>query len=150
MDLKTVVRQVLTETGLSDPHEVAAEVARRLRGPDVRAALAEALVVYVRVQFSRDRRLPQLGVSASQVVSSKVTACRDEWARRLQTPVGVGGVWKHLAECTADDLRVVAASLRRHAVQAAVKAEWYEALAASLPAGAVVGDLTADPVGVAA
>jgi len=150
VNLKSLVRQVLTETGMSDPHEVAAEVSRRVRGAAaLREALAEALVVYVRTSFTRDLMRPS-GEAAAQVPSAKVAACRSEWQRRLLTPLGVDGVFKRFGDCTADDLRAVAASLRLHADQTAAKADYYEALASALPAGAVVADLDADPLAVAA
>jgi hypothetical protein len=105
--------------------------------------------VYVRTQFTRDRMIPQ-SHDVSPVPSSKVAAVRSAWARRLETPVFVGSAWKRLGECTAEDLRVVASALRSQAEQAVVKADYYEALASSLPAGAVVSDLASDPLAVAA
>ena len=147
MNLRSLVHQVLTETSLSDPREVAVEVASRLRGPSLRAALLEALAVYVRVTFGRDRMLSQDSPAGA---SSKVAAVASDWARQVLTPVAVDGVWKRLGECTADDLRAIAASLRSMADQTLSKAEWYEDLASALPAGAVVADLDADPLAVAA
>jgi hypothetical protein len=150
MSLNDLVRKVLVETALSDPHEVAVEVTRRLRGAvALREALAEALVVYVRTSFTRDLMRPS-AVAVDAVSSAKVAACRSQWQRRLATPVVVDGGWKRLGACTADDLRAVAASLRVHADQTAAKADYYEALASVLPVGAVVADLDADPMAVAA
>lgn len=149
-DLKDLVRQVLADTSLSDPRDVAAEVVHRLRGAAaMRGALSEALVVYVRTSFTRDRMLPQ-SKTTTPAPSSKVAAVRSDWQHRLLTPVAVEGVWKRLGECTADDLRSVAAALREHAAQTSAKADYYDALADVLPAGAVVSDLATDPLGVAA
>lgn len=150
-NLSGLIRQVLADTDLSDPREVAAEVSRRLRGAAaLRDALMEALPVYVRTQFTRDRLLPRDLDTAPVIVSSKVAAVRSDWQRRLETPVVVDGVWKRLGECTSADLLAVASALRVQAAQSVAKAEYYETLAAKVPAGGVVSDLAADPLGVAA
>lgn len=145
-DLDRLIHDVLADTTATTPHDIAVEVLKRI--PDAAAALAEALPVYVQVCLSRARMLTPSsdGATTSFRGVSRASRIRDDWDRRLQTPLWVGDEWKRLADCTADDLRTVAAELRDKAEKVLAKADWYEHLAALLPAGATVGSLSAAAV----
>lgn len=142
------LRQVLETTSLSDPRAIAAEMLDRIPRAARGAVLAQVLPLWVQGQVSRRRLLSP--VAAAPVPSPKVAAVRDDWAVRLNTPLCVDGLWKRLADCTANDLRTVAASLRALAAKTAAKADYYVELADLVPAGGTVGMLTADPWGAAA
>lgn len=154
-----LIRAVLDETAATTPAEIAREVLARVSDPQ--AALAECLPTFVQVSLSRSRMLSPLDepqtadrgqVSAdaqtapAPVGYSRATRIRLSWEDRLNTPLRVGEAWKRLADCTADDLRTVAESLRGRAAKSLAKADWYDDLAAKLPKGATVAVLTAEQV----
>lgn len=149
-----LIREVLEETTLTEPHAVADEVIRRLPLNARAAALAEVLPTFVRTAFSRARMVtpePLEGAGAPTPLkrkpqsSSKVAACRDDWAAKKQTPVLVGATWKRLGECTNVDLLLLADSIRARAAKMAAKADWYEMLAGSLAPGETVDGLDEMP-----
>lgn len=157
------IRYALENTTLTDPRDVAGEVLHLLdrahdqgEGPAAyRDALAEVLPTYVSVEFSRTRMLNPVAVVVDDVTpvrepagSAKVAACRNDWNARKNTPVWLPDGWKRLADCTADDLLTLAATLRDRAEKVAAKAAWYEALADALPEGATVAALDTDPTAV--
>lgn len=146
--LTEYLRQVLATTKLSDPRSIAAEMLNRIPEESRADALAEVLAPWVQTAMSRRRMLNPVPISGSG--SAKVDAVRSDWQARLNTPLNVGGEWKRLADCTADDLHQVAADLRVMADRLTSKADYYDDLAQHIPAGRTVGSLTADPVGVAA
>lgn len=157
--LAALIAEVLDETSATDPTAITAELLKRIDDP--LAALAEALPVFVRTQLSRSRMLSPLDdpqtadrghgdtdahCPAAPVGYSRATRIRDSWAARLNTPLRVGDEWKRLADCTAADLRTVAADLRERAAKSLAKADWYDDLAAMLPKGATVASLAAEQV----
>lgn len=159
MSIADLIRAVLDETCATTPTEIACEVLARVTDP--RAALAECLPTFVQVSLSRSRMLSPLDdpqtadrghfegethALPAPVGYSRATRIRLSWEDRLNTPLRVGEVWKRLADCTADDLRVVAESLRGRAAKSLAKADWYDGLAAKLAKGATVADLTAEQV----
>ncbi|MGN8689856.1 hypothetical protein ACTND8_08130 [Atopobiaceae bacterium HCP3S3_F7] len=157
------IRRLLDNTELSNPHDVAGALLNELdntlpiaaRADLYRATLAEVLPTYVGVEFSRTRMLNPVAVVVDDVTpvrepagSAKVAACRNDWNARKNTPVWLPNGWKRLADCTADDLLALAATLRDRAEKVAAKAAWYEALADALPEGATVAALDTDPTAV--
>jgi len=152
------IRLVLADTDLADPVEIAEEIFGRLSPTERMQALREVLPSFVRQSLAFDRRLTPAVTPARELVgagqtvggSARVRRIRDDWQTRLQTPLCVDGVWMRLAECTADDLRTVAADLRVRAGKIESKAAWYEQLAGLLPPGGTVGSLSHDPTAEAA
>lgn len=146
-NLRRLVHHVAETTTLSDPRDIAAKVAEMVPREHRAAALSEALPVYVLRALSQERMLSP--IKSAETGSAKVAAVRDDWARRLAVPLSVAGIWKRFGECTVEDLRIVAADLRAVATKAAAKADYYDAVADALPAGARVDSLQTDPTAVA-
>ena len=147
VSLRALIDEALNSTDLTTPADIADEVIRRLPMKERAAALREVLPTFIRTNFSQRRMLNPLPEAAptAPASSAKVAACRDQWAAQKATPLLVSGEWKRLGDCTAVDLLVVAADLRDRAARVAAKADWYEALAASLPSGATVDSLPEMP-----
>lgn len=141
--VRDAIAAVLESTDLSDPHEIAAEVVRRLSAKELRSALTEVLPDFVRVTMSRGRMLNPAPLAPKS--SSKVAACRTHWATRLVTPLFVDGAYKRFGDCTAVDLKAVSLSLRVSADRSNAKADYYDSVAAALPEGATVSVLGEDP-----
>lgn len=148
-NLRRLVGHVLTTTSLSDPREVASKVGEMIGREHREAAIEQMLPHYVLTVMSQGRMLGRQPVPGASP-SSKVTRVREDWQKRLAIPLSVDGVWKRFGECTAADLRMVSASLRAAAAQTLAKADYYEQVAAALPAGAVVASLPGDPTEAAA
>jgi len=137
-NVRAVIREVVEESGLTDPGEIAAKVAENVPAKALRPVLAEVLRDTVRIALhsyktwrqpspepERDRR-PSSGRSA------KVGAIRD-WARVLRQPVAVeGNVWKQFGECSADDLAFLAVDRRENAAESLAAAVRFEKYAAAL------------------
>ena len=153
-----LIREVVATTSATEPQEIARLVQESIEDRD--AALAEMLPTYVRTVLSRVRMLgepdafpayellsslpiPAPAVTAAPTVT-RASRIRTDWQARLDTPLRVGGAWKRLGDCTADDCRAVAASLRDRAEGLVSKADWYDRLATLLPSGATVATLSAD------
>lgn len=166
------VDQYLTEFSVSEPNTIAVGVFERIEGDGLTdLALEIVLPIYIRSYLSQRRGIPQeRGAvtddtthvefeydlsddestprikSTSSARSTRVAAVKNDWLRQLQTPLYVGDSWKRLADCTSDDLFLVAADLRRAAEGNLTKAAYYESLAAIIPEGSVLGDLTENPL----
>ena len=148
-NLTHTIREIADTTSLSDPREIAEKLVSMIPKDHIKAVLMQTLPTYVATTFSRDR-LHSEAPKASKPRSSKVAAVRDDWKRRLNTPLVVGGTWKRFSDCTAADLYVVAASLRANAEQSMSKALYYETIADILEPDAVVASLEFDPTVAAA
>jgi hypothetical protein len=170
--LRDIVNDLIETTNLSDPHDIADEVIAGLATEEDRAlALKEAVPVFVRQTLSL-RRLASPPVTTTAATTTTTTATppvttpafkppvrsghdnyshnvavvRDAWQDRLDTSLAVGvGVYKRLRECTAEDLKWHAKSLRTLADRTYGKADFYEKIAAAIPAGGTVNDLKSDP-----
>lgn len=131
-DLRAAVIEVLDTTSLTEPSDIAAQVAKDVPAKQLRAALTEALVSFV-ANVNQRRRMnnPLLG-HAPQVRSgrsTKVAGIANWWAAALRDRVHVDGGWKLLRDCTFDDLMFAAAERREHARRNEAKADQYETLA---------------------
>ena len=127
-DLRTLVDQVLADTDLTEPGDIAAEVAERTPRHELRGAYVVALAGYVRVINNASRHNnPILKPNSGQ--SAKVTAIRDWWRAALHDRVYVDKTWKTLGNCTYGDLMLVAKQRRELANANMVTADRYEALA---------------------
>jgi hypothetical protein len=146
--LRAVVTEILDDTELSDPRDIATEVLTRLTDAERDEILRAALVTEVRVTLHEHRKAP-IGdrPAATPRPSAKVRAIRDAWAQLLNGRYSVGGEWKRLAEFTPEDARAVAAERRRMAAESAAWADRFDALAAAITAAGVTtaGELPAAP-----
>lgn len=148
-DLRQLVEDVLTDTSLNDPRELAAEVLKRTPAKSVRDAYAVALVDFVRhASINETRHNPILNGKPPRVASAgyshKRAAIRDAYARALQDRVFVEpDTWKPLGECTFDDLMGAAVRRRELAEHNIEAAQRYERLAKLLEyhEAATVADL---------
>jgi hypothetical protein len=138
INLRAVVHDVLRETDLTEPAEVAEETFHRLTRGQYAEALRQTLRQYARTVMVRRRSAP----SAARVESAKLTARREMGAAWLRDRVSTMAGWKMVADCYADDLLYVAAQLRRQADEDVAAAERWEKLAAELD-GVTVGEYVA-------
>jgi hypothetical protein len=132
LSLRGLVRDVLRDSTIADPGVIAEEVLRRVPRGALKAALSQALRLYVRQVISEERisRTTSLTVNTRPAKSAKVTAIRDGWQRRLRDRVHVGkGEWKFLAACTYEDLLAAASERRELAERNNAWARQYDAWA---------------------
>lgn len=139
--LRSLVRAVTETSGLRGPREIAAKVAENVPDGQLRAALAEALVAYVRESLTRQRRILNLTtLSAPSHVgalnsarSSKVAAIRESWRRTLAGQFHVGhGQWEVLADCSVAQVAFIAHERREHARRNAHVAGMFDELAVAM------------------
>ena len=153
--LRTLVREVLRDSTIADPGTIADEVLRRIPRGAMRSALQQALRLYVRQVISEERisrANPGVPVATKPARSTKVTAIRDGWQRRLRDRVHTGkGEWKFLAACTYGDLLAAAAERRELADRNSAWARTYDAWARLLPKYGVstFGDLPVEALAAA-
>lgn len=147
IDLRAMVREIADGSSLRGPREIAAKVAENVPAKQVRAALAEALVAYVREELTRARAVPAAPAPAgnrNSGRSSKVAAIREAWRRTLAGQFHVGeGRWARLAECSYEQVAFLAAERRDQAARNAAMAAVFERLATAMRThgAAVVGDV---------
>jgi hypothetical protein len=139
--LIALIRQVIDETDLASPSDLADKVAEMVPPLQVRAALAEALPHLVRIELGRQRTTTAAGPARrAPNRSSKVTALRgyaDAWRLRLRDRLHVGqgkDAWKVLADCNATDFRFAADERRTFASGALAAASELEGFAVALEA----------------
>lgn len=145
--LRHIVRDVLRNSTLADPGDIAAEVLRRIPARSTRDALEQTLRLYVRQVISEVRISSRPAPATAANGSWKVAAIRDGWQRRLRDPVHVGAQeWKLLADCSYEDLLAAAAERRQLAERNQAWARTYDAWAGLLVEHDVkrFGDLPAD------
>jgi hypothetical protein len=145
--IRQEIRQVIRETDLAAPHDIAAKVAENVPAKLLRVALAQALPEVVRnelgihrshlynesAEVSPNAAAGDLAPRSSR--SAKVVAIRQAsagWRAALSERVHVGnGEWLLLAECSADHLRYAAEERRVIASRTLASAERYEQLGAA-------------------
>lgn len=130
--LRTLVREVLSDSAEADPGAVADKVLASIPREHLVAALAQALRPYVRQVISEERiahsftsHLPATSTPFREPSGAgaptqprapgswKVQAIRDNWQKHLAARIHVGdGRWKFLRDCRYEDL-VAAAEERR-------------------------------------
>lgn len=128
-DLRALIDEVLAEGELYEPHDIAAEVAKRTPRQALRDAYVLVLADYVRIHAQvSTRHNPLLNGGSARSRPSSKTGLGDWWARQMADLV-YADEWKPLGECTFDDLMVAAARRRELARQNAEAADRYEVLA---------------------
>lgn len=146
--LRTLVKDLLDQSDEAQPDKLARLVADAVPTEYLRGVLAETLEGYVRVIIDRRRSgNPLIGWSGAPPItdtrSAKVQGIRDAW---LQDRVHVGsGTWKHLGDCTYQDLMHAALERRRMARLSNEAADRFEALAGILR-GRGVGTVAELPI----
>jgi hypothetical protein len=164
--LRQLVHDVMGATAMSDPGDIADEVAWRIDDADLRAALNQALRGFVREEITRLRAhnarrgeatpagaqpaladVPEvvsspgrraLKVPGQPGRSAKVAGIRDWWSAELRKPFHVGEKrWLALGDCGFDELMYAAAERRNHATRNAARAESLTGLASELAAAGV-------------
>lgn len=136
--LRDAVFNVLDTSDLTDFAEIAAKVAENVPAKELRTALGECLVSYVRMTCSQRRMAnPILHTGQQSARSPKVAAIRDAHAAWLRELIAVDGGQKFLGECTYMDLMFAAEKRRKHAAETAAQARRFEEIAALLQEHAV-------------
>jgi hypothetical protein len=131
-NLRGLVREVLRSSTIADPGAVAVEVLKRIPSRMHKAALGQALRLYVRQVISEERishRSEPAAAHQPPARSAKVAGIRDGWQKRLRDRVHCNGTWKFLAACTYDDLLAAAAERRQLADRNQAWARQYDAWA---------------------
>lgn len=103
------VRQLLDETELVDPHDIADQIMDSLHGPEVRSALAECLSQYVRIVLSDERYFDRLGSSKGVDANHEPTGGSSrstKWttARSLLRRPYFVGEWRQFGDLTTADV----------------------------------------------
>ena len=146
LNLRGLTRDVLRTSTLADPSDIADEVYRRIGEDQLRAALRDALRVFVRQVISEERSHTTIRPESASP-SAKVAAIRDYWQRSLRDRVHASASeWKLLGDCSAADLDFAAAERQEQAERNAAKARQYRMLARLVEehGAARVRDLPAD------
>jgi hypothetical protein len=138
LNLRAMIREVLDETNLVDPTDVTEETFRRLTRGQYAPALRQTLRQFARL------------VMTSQTVASAHGDLPNRSWKRDAIRAELGGFrelyftadgWKHLRDCTRDDLLFAANERREQADRNIAEAERLEELASRLGDGQTVGDL---------
>jgi hypothetical protein len=134
--LRKLASEVWDETGGTDYHVLAKELARRITATNREAALNEALVEYARhfVVGLRPTARRRRGTAAGQANSgrsSKVALIRRTWPQLRATYLTKDGQ-KALGDCTRVDVIFIAEHLERKARENQSKAGWMRELSAAL------------------
>lgn len=115
MNLRDVVRQVLDESDVTDPRDLAVLVDERVSSREVREAFRFLLPIYVREVIRTERGTApvpedvQAGVNGKRELGAMTS---DPWRARTWVP-GVG--WKLYGDLTAEDLDLQAEDYERRA-----------------------------------
>lgn len=126
VSVRALVRQVMDETDLIDPAEIAGEILRRLPKEDVQAALEQTLPGYVRVVMHQ-AFTPPPKPSTKPGRSVKREGIVDI-GRALRDGVHCATGWKHLADCTKEDLLFAVHERLSIAEKNRAKAEQFQTL----------------------
>ena len=130
LNLRQMVRDVLDETDLADPSEVAEKVFSGLRRSDYGAALQQTLRQFTRVVMTEARAAGGPAMPQPTATKSwKVEGVRDQWVQQMNARIHTDSGWKMLRDCTRDDLLFAAADRRRIAKENLATADRYELLA---------------------
>lgn len=148
-NVNDLIREVITETDLDNPREIAAIVADRTLETELRDWYAGTLVSTVRSVFAADRQaaraLAAKAVPASRRKKPQTSASLSTAHQKILGTVAAAseGVWKKLAEFTAADALAAAGCRWGQSEALRVEAARFERLGKAVAdAGvAVFGDL---------
>lgn len=138
-DLGRFVRDAISRSRTADPYVLARRIAPRIPAGDRDRVFGDLLAQYVRIEFGRMRMRTPPPSSEPGAASSGAAGSvgRSRWSRWLQQPEFVDGAWKHIGECTADDLDWLAADHERKAAQLSASADRFRGLAERVRAAGV-------------
>ena len=124
------VQRLVTQSGLSNPREIADKMIAGASVEEREQWLTEALPKFVAdvLRTDRNHALAEATTSGAgnrrmPARSAKVAQVRDWWSRFLESRISVGGAWKPVGAMTADDLEVVIADRRAHAAATIAQAD---------------------------
>jgi hypothetical protein len=164
-DIRTAIREVLDQTDITDPGDIAEKVAAEVPQDELRPVLTLVLRDFVRIEIGLGRarhraeatpesETPRLepeatGRRAKQPFnpSTKVEGIRQTAPRWLHDRVSVGDAgWKLTADCTYEDLKTLQLQRLKNAARSQAIAKWYGRLADLVRENQVdrVGDLPTD------
>lgn len=139
--LNDYVKATVATTTQNDPREIAAEVLASIPDEDLRECLGDALGPYMQWHITKSRRgiptpekLEEDLKPVAPVMSAKVNAIRDHWAKFLAERVQVNGTWKKVADCTVQDVQALARERREVAAKNMAHAKRFEKLAEDMQA----------------
>jgi hypothetical protein len=124
-----IIRDVLSDTELTDPADIAAEAFARIDADKCGEYLMEIMRGVVVVEMSRIRTATVHPAPSAR--SAFVSAVRD-YSNALRARVVVDGAWKMYGDCTVTDLDVLAAASRRKAAEHVGAAERHEKVRAAV------------------
>lgn len=125
MNPATYVRQVLKDTDLVDPDEVARQALSRMADEDALDMLAQSMRQIVVLEMSRLRARSQTSIAKSHKSAFRAAMHAQAESIRRQR-VNVNGVWKMLGDCTTFDMDALAGAQHELAAIHTGKAGWYE------------------------
>lgn len=153
-NLRKLIRDVLTNSLLADPRDLAAEAFQRIPADQHAAALRQCLTDVVReeIRLSRNHTPPTVmaerpgprGNVARQrpaARSAKVAGIRAMWQEKLRERIHTGPAstdWRLLGDCTFEELMFAAGERRTIALRNEAKAAEYAELAEAVRAAGVV------------
>jgi hypothetical protein len=117
-----------------DPAVTAEKILADLSDAECRVGLETTLTDYVRHVQNHMATSTRHGSVSPMSTSGKVTRARSWWADVLATALEVGGEWKYLRDCTADDLDTAAETRYRIAAETKAQGDQWSALAKYLRA----------------
>lgn len=150
----TLIRQVMEETDLISPDDIAAIVEQRTTDEELRAWYRETLKPDIRAEFLRMRKrrrdAPLIDAARENKESgsskTKPQMIRDAWLLKMQAPVTVDGEWKRLGDCDSDDVLRLAEVRYESAEAVRREGDRFKRLAAAMDEHGVscAADLPAD------
>lgn len=128
MTVASLIRQVLADTELTDPADVAAEAFARMDPDQYGELLRSVLREAARLEMSRERMTHNPATPAK----SSYVAAMQRYAKVLRSRVQVEGVWKFYGDCTHAELVTLANESRAEAARNVAAAERHEKTAAAI------------------
>lgn len=145
--IRVLIRQMIEDTNLADPREIAAKILAELDPAEYESVLAEALPVLVRNELSLTRMEVRFKTGAAPAASDTPTPSKGKQAFRSRKVAGYRSMaqrlramrvlgdkaaWKTLDDCAEVDLVRIVEHNREQAERNTATAEQYALLLAKL------------------
>lgn len=142
INLRDLTNEVLRESSVADPGEIASQVLARIPAKDRQDALAQTLRGFVRTVISEQRN-NEPAKRATPGTSWKGSGIREGWKRRLADRIEGCDGWVLLKNATFADLTKAADDREEMALRNASRAAMYRSFADAVSAAGVetFGDL---------
>ena len=110
-----IIREVIADTGYTDPRDIAKIVAERTPEHMLREWYEQAIIPDIRAEHLR-RRKQSANAKVAAVVAkaeragrkvsarTKADLVRETWLSKVSAGVSVNGEWKRLADCSYDEV----------------------------------------------